>query len=310
MSDLLLILKDPVEAASNLASFDPRGLGINRFGAMALAGGKLWVFKPDSTTAAATDLCVVPTKIAATAAYIADPTTAPGRWEPNSTGASAADLASTATGKGASLVGIFDTAGRFTGANVEAALIEVATLAELASTASGKGATLIALRDVDNHTAQTTVEGAIAELYVLVAAAGGPAKKRLTLAYNNAALTATSAGANGDSATINIDTALPNNARVISYDVSGLTSFTGGGISECKGTIGTSGDVDAIAKDIDLFAAAVDGGPAAMAPGIRPGKFFASGGQLGITLTPDAGHKLSQLTAGSAIIDVLYEVLP
>lgn len=46
----------------------------------------------------------------------------------------AADLASTAANKGASLVGIEDSGGRFTGDTVEEALAEVVTLAQLAAT--------------------------------------------------------------------------------------------------------------------------------------------------------------------------------
>jgi hypothetical protein len=309
---IMLFLKEPVEAASGLASFDPKTLGANRWGAFALAGGALWIFKPASTATAGAS-CIVPAITAASAAYQADPTTAPGRWEPATATASStilADLASTATGKGAALVGIFDTAGRYTATTVEGALIEAATLAELASTALNKGATFIAIRDAGNYTSTTNVEAAIQELYSQIGTGTGRSKKRLTLAFNNAALTATSAGANGDAATVSVDTALPNNARIIGVDMHTLTPFTGGGVTTVTGHVGTSGDIDALAKNADLLTAAVDGGPSAMALGIRPNKFFASGGQLILTIAPDGSHKLSDLTAGSVIIDVLYEVLP
>lgn len=304
---LALILKEPVEAASDLASFDPRGLGVNLHGAMALAASELWIFKPASTTAAGAN-CVVPAKIEASDDYQNDPTTAPGRWEPATAAASSTlltDLASTANGKGASLIGIFDTANRYTATTVEGALIEVPTLAELASSDLNKGASLLAIRDAGNYTSETNVEGAIQEIYSKL-----PFKKTLTLAFDNAALTATSAGANGDSATVNIDTALPNNARTIGVDIHSLTPFTGGGVTTVTAHVGTSGDVDALAKDVDLLTAAVDGGPSAITSGIRPNKFFASGGQLILTIAPDGSHKLSDLTAGSVVIDVLYEVLP
>jgi len=315
MSDaarIALFLKEPVEAASNLASFDPKSLGVNLYGAMAIAGGVLWIFDPSSTTTAGAN-CIVPAKTEASDDYQSDPTTAPGRWKPSTASASStilADLASTDSGKGASLVGIFDTAGRFTLTTVEGALSECATTAELASTNLNKGASLIAIRDAGNYTSQTNVEGAIQELYSQVGTGTGRSKKRLTLAFDNAALLATSGGSNGDAATVNIDTALPNNARVIGVDMHTLTPFTGGGVTTVTAHVGSSGDIDALAKNADLLTAAVDGGPSAMAPGIRPNKFFASGGQLILTIAPDGSHKLSDLTAGSVIIDVLYEVLP
>jgi hypothetical protein len=89
----------------------------------------------------------------------------------------ATDLASSDGGKGASLIGISDVAGKFTGATVEAVLAEIDTAyktadalheTNLASTASGKGASLIGVEDTAGKYTATTVEGALNEVYVLV----------------------------------------------------------------------------------------------------------------------------------------------
>lgn len=79
-------------------------------------------------------------------------------------GVSPTDLASTASGKGASMVGIHDTAGRYTGTTVEAAFVEVPTKVELASTAAGKGASGIGVQDSGAHYAATNVEDALSEV--------------------------------------------------------------------------------------------------------------------------------------------------
>lgn len=137
--------------------------------------------------------------------------------------------------------------------------------------------------------------------------ANGVQKKTVTVAFDNAALAA--AATNGLAATVNISTALAANARILGVDMRSLTPFTGGSASAVSVDVGMSGDVNALIAAADVFAAAVDGGPATMPLGVRPFKTFASGGQLIATFTPDAGHKLSLLTAGSVVIDVLYTIL-
>lgn len=137
--------------------------------------------------------------------------------------------------------------------------------------------------------------------------ANGIQKKTVTVAYNNTALVA--ASTNGASAVVNIDSALPANSRIMGVDFRSLTPFTGGSASAVDVAVGMSGDPAALVSEADVFTAAVDGGPSAITPGVRPWKTYASGGQLIATFTPDAGHKLSLLTAGSVVIDVLYTVL-
>lgn len=111
------------------------------------------------------------------------------------------------------------------------------------------------------------------------------------------------------SQTINIGAVLPANARIVGCDIRGLTVFSGGTASAVAVDIGSSGDVDAIVDGADLFAAAVDGGPATMPKGVRPEKTFATSGvQLTATFLA-TGDTLLALTAGAVTIDVLFIVL-
>lgn len=76
----------------------------------------------------------------------------------------ATDLISTASGKGAGLIGIYDGSSRFTGETMQAILAELPTLAELASTASGKGAALVGIYDTGGYFSGATVEAALAQI--------------------------------------------------------------------------------------------------------------------------------------------------
>lgn len=109
--------------------------------------------------------------------------------------------------------------------------------------------------------------------------------------------------------TVNIGAALPDNARIVGADLRSYTPFTGGGLSAVTVDIGSAGDVDALIDGADLFAAAVDGGPATIPKGIRPNKTFATATQLIATFAPDSGHDLEDATAGAITIDVLFVVL-
>jgi hypothetical protein len=172
------------------------------------------------------------------------------------------------------------------------------------ASARGEDAANIPIDDVAGIYTATDVEGALAEVKVL-ADAGMPVLKK-TVTVGQADLTA---AVNGLAQAINIGTALPSNARIVGVDMRSYTPFTGGGASAVALDVGTSGDVDALVDGADALAAAVDGGPATMPPGVRPNKTFASGGQLIATFTPDGGATLLALTAGSIVIDVLYTVL-
>ncbi len=72
------------------------------------------------------------------------------------------DLASTANAKGASLIGIEDTATNFISTDVEAALAEI--YSDYASTANTLGASLVGIEDTAGGFAATTVEAALAEI--------------------------------------------------------------------------------------------------------------------------------------------------
>lgn len=143
--------------------------------------------------------------------------------------------------------------------------------------------------------------GALRDALTQIAAGMLVAKKTVTVGH--ADLT----DADG-SQTINIGTALPVNARIVGVDMRSLAAFSGGTASEVTVDVGTSGDVDALVDGADLFAAAVDGGPATMPPGIRPNKTFAAGAQLIATFA--ANDDVADLSAGSVVIDVLYIAPP
>lgn len=73
-----------------------------------------------------------------------------------------AALASTASGKGAALIGVEDAAGNYTATTVEGALAEV--YSDFGSTANGLGASLIGVEDSGGNFTATTVEGILAEI--------------------------------------------------------------------------------------------------------------------------------------------------
>lgn len=77
------------------------------------------------------------------------------------TGVNMTDLASTASGKGASLVGIQDSGAYFTSTTVEGALAE--TVTNLASTSASLGASLVGVQDSGGLFVAANVEAALAE---------------------------------------------------------------------------------------------------------------------------------------------------
>jgi hypothetical protein len=133
----------------------------------------------------------------------------------------------------------------------------------------------------------------------VLAGAGMTVQKR-TVTIGHADLTVA-----GTTETENIGAVLPANARIVGVDIRALTAFSGGGTGAQTVDIGTAGDVDALVDGSNLFAAAVDGGPSTMPPGIRPNKTFVSAGaQLIATFITDTTQ--AAFTAGSVIIDVLF----
>ena len=77
------------------------------------------------------------------------------------TASALAVLASVANGRGASLIGVEDSAGNFDQATVEAVLAEI--IADYAATTNGNGASKIGIEDSGGLITATTVEGALAE---------------------------------------------------------------------------------------------------------------------------------------------------
>jgi hypothetical protein len=135
-------------------------------------------------------------------------------------------------------------------------------------------------------------------------AAAGVALQKRTVTVGEADLTAAAT-----TQTISIGAVLPANARVLGVSLHTHTAFTGGGSSALKLDIGTSGDVDAIVAQADLFAAAVDGEAPSCPAGIAPNKLFATGGSQLTAKFTSTGGNVTVFTAGSVIIDVLFSVL-
>mgnify|MGYP001610441311 CR=1 len=176
--------------------------------------------------------------------------------------------------------------------------------AEKILTGLSTGAALIGIEDAATIFTAANVEAALAEMKLLVDAGMPVLKKTLTVAHGDL-----TEGGVGATQAINLDTALPANARIIGRTLKLATPFTGGAVASCAVDIGTAGDPDAIVDGADVFTAAVDGQASTDPSGIAPNKHFAAGGQLLATFIPDAGHTLLELTAGSIVIDVLYTVL-
>lgn len=133
-------------------------------------------------------------------------------------------------------------------------------------------------------------------------------KRTITVAFDHASLAASST--NGDAVSLAIGAVLPANARIDGIAMKLATPFTGGSASAVTASVGTSADTDAIVSSSNVLAAAVDGQASTLVFGCAPNKHFSSAGaQLLLTLTPDVGHALSNLTAGSLTCDVTYKVL-
>lgn len=144
-------------------------------------------------------------------------------------------------------------------------------------------------------------QGAVSAAQATAIDAALPVSKKTLTADHT---TITTAGA---SQAINIGTALPANARIVGVDLHTYTAFSGGTVGDFTVDIGTAGDVDALIDGADLFAAAVDGGPATIPKGIRPNKSL-SAAQL-IATFMCGSDDVADATAGAITIDVLYTVL-
>lgn len=216
-----------------------------------------------------------------------------------------ARLASVANNNGASMIGLKPIVG-LAATELQAAIAELHADIDAAPTSAAlaavTGATLIGSNAAGFIAA--TVAGQLAEGKALIDA-GMPCLKK-TVTVGHADLTDAVAG---EAQAINVGTALPNNARIVGAGIRGVP-LTGGGVVSVACDLGTAGDIDAIVDGADVLAAFVDGQSSTLPSGIAPHKLFAAGGQLIATFTPDGGHALADLAAGSIDIDVLYVVLP
>jgi hypothetical protein len=113
---------------------------------------------------------------------------------------------------------------------------------------------------------------------------------------------------NGTAQTINVGTALPTGAHVLNAELYLTTQFTGGSASAVTLSVGISGATTSLINAFDAFGSTASAYYLAGAStAARPrGNYSAS--QIIATFTPDAGHTLAGLTAGSVTIDVLYAV--
>ncbi len=115
-----------------------------------LTNSVTWIFDAESSAGAS--------------AWVLVPDAGSGRWLRKD--ASTADLASTSSGYGASLIGVYDVATNITGTNVETALAEIALFkAQLGLTTNTNGASKVAIEDASAFTTAANVEAALAELY-------------------------------------------------------------------------------------------------------------------------------------------------
>lgn len=112
---------------------------------------------------------------------------------------------------------------------------------------------------------------------------------------------------NGDAQAVAVGDPLPANAHVVGCAISSVTPFSGGGATACVLTVGGT-DTDGVINDLELITDAPTEAELNAARGL--GFFGPAGGQqINATFTPDGGHNLAGLTAGSVTITVYYTVI-
>lgn len=149
----------PVPVANNAWRVNSLGTAIENFtlvssGSLTIPAGLAFMVQTDASVFTARTL------IAGTDMTITNGDGQSGN--PTITNALTAKLALTTSGNGASLIGIFDTAGNFAATNLETALAEI--IADYALTTSGNGASKIGIQDSAGDITGTTVETALAEI--------------------------------------------------------------------------------------------------------------------------------------------------
>ena len=111
---------------------------------------------------------------------------------------------------------------------------------------------------------------------------------------------------NGEAQAVNVGAVLPANAVVLAHEVNVATLFSGGGATAVKLDLGGT-STTAIVNQMDVFTGAATGALSPRTGEHAQGKFSAQ--QLVATFTPDAGHNLNALTAGSVTITVWFSIL-
>lgn len=143
----------------------------------------------------------------------------------------------------------------------------------------------------------------------LACTAGG---RFLPVGVNQRIITITDAdlttATNGTAQTVNIGGALPVGAQVLNTEVYLTTQFTGGSASAVTLSVGISGAATSLINAFDAFGSTVGAYYLAGASTATRPRGNYSEAQLLATFTPDAGHTVAGLTAGSVTIDVLFAV--
>lgn len=108
---------------------------------------------------------------------------------------------------------------------------------------------------------------------------------------------------NGSPATITLGQ-LPNLGLVLASSVRINTYFTGGGATTMTLQIGVAGTIAKMMTALDIFSTTTQAIWLPGTAGVQPrGRY--GGVDLIATLTPDAGHNLTALTAGSLDIEIV-----
>lgn len=127
------------------------------------------------------------------------------------------------------------------------------------------------------------------------------------------------ASTNGAAQTYTLEQKIPARAIVLQRWISLNTEFSGGGMTSCVVDLGWSNTLDTDANGWysaeDVFTGAGEGIKAVpSSPGVR----LAAGAcdvsdyerSVTVTFTPDGAHKLSEVTAGSLSVNVVYLLSP
>ncbi len=114
---------------------------------------------------------------------------------------------------------------------------------------------------------------------------------------------------NGDPQVIDIEAILPANAIPFALDVQVDTVPSGGSVSECVIDVGGTTDPVGILLGLELITDVPTAAEINAAKGVAFSNIIHAGEQLGVTVTPDAGNPLVDLTAGDFTITVYFFVL-